>query len=169
MQDSKVSRTVDQKDSQDSLFGATRSKQKVNVEPWQCGIRAAIRSNSWVESSAKPSSQRCSIRSLRAVGASGGGVLGALIGAGVTEEHAHVYAETVRRGGAIVTVRVDDNQIPVVQTIMSRRAVNPEAKATLYHSDGWTRFDPTAAPYAESERKVETTTVRRTTSPPSLS
>lgn len=97
-----------------------------------------------------------------AVGASGGGIVGALIGAGVSEEHAHVYAETVRRGGAVVTVRVDDDQIPVIEFIMARRAVNPEQKATLYRSTGWTRFDADAPPYVAKERTVERTTVRQT-------
>jgi hypothetical protein len=100
-----------------------------------------------------------------AVGASGGGILGALIGAGVTEEHAHVYAESVRRGGSIVTVRVDDSQIPTVQAIMSRRAVNPENRAAAYRNVGWTRFSADAPPYSQTESKVETTTVRKTTPP----
>jgi hypothetical protein len=99
-----------------------------------------------------------------AVGASGGGIVGALIGAGVSEEHAHVYAETVRRGGAVVTVRVDEEDLPTVEAIMAQRAVNPEAKATLYRSAGWTRFDADAPPYSEeAERTVSTTTVRQTT------
>ena len=99
-----------------------------------------------------------------AVGASGGGIVGALVGAGVTEEHAHVYAETVRRGGAIVTVRVDDADLPTVEPILARRAVNPETKATLYRDAGWTRFDADAPPYTEqAERTVQTTTVRQTT------
>jgi len=104
-----------------------------------------------------------------AVGASGGGIIGSLIGAGVSEEHAHVYAESVRRGGAIVTVRADDDRIPTVETIMSRRAVNPESKATAYRSAGWTKFDETAPPYrGTGERVVEKTTVRQTTTPPAL-
>jgi len=100
-----------------------------------------------------------------AVGASGGGIVGALVGAGVNEDHAHVYAETVRRGGAVVTVRVDDDQIPTVESIMARRAVNPEQKATLYRSTGWTRFDADAPPYTEEQRVVEKTTVRQTPPP----
>ena len=96
-----------------------------------------------------------------AVGASGGGVLGALIGAGVNEEHAHVYAEGVRRGGSLVTVRVDEDKLPIVEKILSRRAVNPEARGSLYRSGGWTRFDETPSGDAtHRERIVETTVVR---------
>jgi hypothetical protein len=99
-----------------------------------------------------------------AVGASGGGIVGALIGTGVSEEHAHIYAETVRRGGAVVTVRVDDDMIPTIEPIMARRAVNPEQKAALYRTAGWTRFDADAPPY--NERIEKTTTVRKSTTPP---
>ncbi len=102
-----------------------------------------------------------------AVGASGGGIVGALIGTGVSEEQAHVYAETVRRGGAIITVRADTSQLPVIEPILARRAVNPEAKSTLYRSTGWQEFDENAPPYvAPTERVVEKTTVRQTTTPP---
>ena len=99
-----------------------------------------------------------------AVGASGGGIVGALIGTGLNEEHAHIYAETVRRGGAVVTVRADDNQIATIEPIMARRAGNPEARATVYQGEGWKRFDADAPPYTESS--VKTTTVRQTTTPP---
>ena len=41
-------------------------------------------------------------------GAVAGGVIGALTDEGIPEEHAMYYAEAVRRGGALVTVRADD-------------------------------------------------------------
>ena len=37
-----------------------------------------------------------------------GGILGALTEAGVSEEDAQVYAEGVRRGGTLLTVRVPE-------------------------------------------------------------
>ncbi len=43
-----------------------------------------------------------------AAGGLTGGIIGALTQAGVSEEDAHVYAEGVRRGGTLVTARVDD-------------------------------------------------------------
>src|SRR3954469_13886583 len=42
------------------------------------------------------------------VGAAAGGLLGSLTGAGVSEQEAHVYAEGVRRGGTLVTVRTSE-------------------------------------------------------------
>ena len=45
-------------------------------------------------------------------GAAAGGLIGALTQAGVSEEDAHVYAEGIRRGGTLVTARVQDNDRP---------------------------------------------------------
>src|SRR5271166_1315291 len=42
------------------------------------------------------------------VGGAAGGLVGSLTGAGVPEHDAHFYAEGVRRGGTLVTARVDD-------------------------------------------------------------
>ena len=42
------------------------------------------------------------------MGAAAGGLLGALTTAGVDEAEAHVYAEGLRRGGSLVTVRADE-------------------------------------------------------------
>lgn len=42
-----------------------------------------------------------------AVGALGGGLIGGLAEAGIEQRDAHYYAETVRRGGAVVSVRAD--------------------------------------------------------------
>ena len=52
------------------------------------------------------------------VGAASGGVIGAMTEAGVSPAHAHVYAEGVRRGGTLVTARVDETQAIVVDGIM---------------------------------------------------
>jgi polyhydroxyalkanoate synthesis regulator phasin len=42
------------------------------------------------------------------VGAATGGLVGALVDAGFSEEEAQAYADDVRRGGTLVTVRVDE-------------------------------------------------------------
>src|SRR5689334_23016278 len=46
-----------------------------------------------------------------AAGAGIGGLVDALKHSGVPEEHADLYAETIRRGGTLVTARVADNQV----------------------------------------------------------
>src|ERR1700733_5508278 len=52
-----------------------------------------------------------------AVGGAGGGLIGAMIGNGVPEQDAHVYAEGVRRGGTLVTVRVEEAMVPTAEAI----------------------------------------------------
>jgi hypothetical protein len=47
------------------------------------------------------------------LGAAAGGVIGALIGQGVPEEEAQLYAEGVKRGGILVVVRVEDGRSEV--------------------------------------------------------
>src|SRR5689334_22312330 len=45
-----------------------------------------------------------------AAGATTGGLVGALVDTGLSEDEAHAYAEGIRRGGTMVSVRVDDDQ-----------------------------------------------------------
>jgi hypothetical protein len=87
-----------------------------------------------------------------AVGAAAGGLVGSLTHAGVPEEHAHVYAEGVRRGGTLVTARVADDKVASAQAILdSHRAVNPTARGNAYRESGWSRFDESAPPYSVDE------------------
>lgn len=51
-------------------------------------------------------------------GAAVGGLAGALVGEGLTEEEAHSYAEGVRRGGALVTVKADMKEADRVIAIL---------------------------------------------------
>src|ERR1051325_697487 len=67
------------------------------------------------------------LASTAAVAAAGGitgGIIGALTQAGVDEDDAHAYAEGVRRGGTLVTARVEDADRARVEAIMDRSAVN---------------------------------------------
>ena len=80
-------------------------------------------------------------------GALGGGLLGSLVGAGVEETDAHVYAEGVRLGGTLVTVRAADGQASTVQEILDANAVKTTERDALYRSEGWSRFDEAAPAY----------------------
>ncbi|WP_201861042.1 hypothetical protein [Microvirga soli] len=51
-------------------------------------------------------------------GAAVGGLAGALADAGLTDEEAHTYADGIRRGGALVTVKVDEAQMDKVVNIL---------------------------------------------------
>ena len=51
-------------------------------------------------------------------GAAVGGLAGALADAGLSEEEAQTYADGVRRGGTLITVKVDEAQISQVVSIL---------------------------------------------------
>jgi hypothetical protein len=57
-----------------------------------------------------------------AAGAAGGGLIGALTGAGVSHDEANAYNEGVKRGGTLVTVRVEDAEVSHAESIMQRRS-----------------------------------------------
>jgi hypothetical protein len=83
-----------------------------------------------------------------AAGATTGGIVGALIGSGVSEPDAHVYAESVRRGGAMVSVRAsDENTSEVTGILDTHYPVDASVRGVEYRSSGWTEFDPAAEPY----------------------
>jgi hypothetical protein len=77
-----------------------------------------------------------------AVGGAAGGIIGALTEAGVSEADANVYAEGVRRGGSLVTARVDDELAEEAQEILASSNVDVAARRSDYEAEGWTRFDP---------------------------
>jgi hypothetical protein len=82
------------------------------------------------------------------VGAAAGGLLGGLVGMGVPEEHAHAYAEGVRRGGALVTVRLDENRVDAATDILERHSpADVDERSTSWRQSGWNRFDEKAAPF----------------------
>ena len=65
-----------------------------------------------------------------ALGAVAGGIVGALIDAGVPEDQAHIYSEAVRRGGTLISVKADDSKAMIVHTILERHNLwTPSARA----------------------------------------
>jgi hypothetical protein len=92
-----------------------------------------------------------------AVGGVGGGLIGAMIGNGIPEEDAHFYAEGIRRGGTLVTVRVEDALALKAEAILQEyRRVDPIARRNIYRETGWSRFDENAPPYTKEEIARET-------------
>jgi hypothetical protein len=89
-------------------------------------------------------------------GAATGGLVGALVGAGVSDTDAHVYSESVRRGGTLVSVRVKDEDAARVQAILDRyRPIDPALRAAEYRKEGWTTFDPEAPAYRPSDTEID--------------
>ena len=95
------------------------------------------------------------------VGAAAGGLVGALTHAGVSKDDADAYAEGVRRGGTLVTVRAkDDAMVPRIQQVFSEptaAVVDLTGRRAAYMQQGWTRFDDTAPAYTADEVYAERT------------
>ena len=89
-------------------------------------------------------------------GGATGGIVGALVEAGVPEEHAHVYSEAVRRGGTLLSVKIDESRAERVHSILDRyQPIDPARHGADYRKTGWKQFDPKAAPYKLSETEIE--------------
>jgi len=75
-------------------------------------------------------------------GAAAGGLLGALTSSGVTEDEAHVYAEGVRRGSTLVTVRAEEVRIGQAEAILARHSpVDVATRRADYQSQGWKGYE----------------------------
>jgi hypothetical protein len=78
-------------------------------------------------------------------GAAAGGLVGALVDTGVSEDDAHVYSEAVRRGATVLTVRVNEDDEPRVQSILdAHESIDVTTRRAEYESAGWKQFDPAA-------------------------
>ena len=92
-------------------------------------------------------------------GAVAGGLIGGLVDLGVPESDAQYYAESVRRGGALVTVRADQSRADEVTAILRRRgAVDIEGRVERWRESGWERFDQAAQPFTIDEIRRDRTT-----------
>lgn len=90
------------------------------------------------------------------VGGAAGGLIGALTDSGVDERDAHVYAEGVRRGGTLVTAKIDDARAAEAEAILQRSNwVDLPARRAAYEGQGWTAFDDSADPYSQAEIDAE--------------
>jgi hypothetical protein len=86
------------------------------------------------------------------IGAAAGGLVGALVDAGIPEDQAGYYAEGIRRGGILVTARVDDAMHDQAAGIMNRyQPVNINDRAAEWRNVGWTGYDPGAGPYTDPD------------------
>lgn len=89
-------------------------------------------------------------------GAVAGGLIGGLVDLGVPENDAEYYAEAVRRGGALVTVRADQVRADEVADILrAHGAIDIEGRVERWREGGWDRFDPGAQPYTAEDIRRE--------------
>ena len=85
-----------------------------------------------------------------------GGLVGALIDADVPEDHAHVYSEAVRRGGTLVSVKVEENEVALARAILDRHtSIDPVRRGSEYREAGWKQFDPADSDYVPEGIEVE--------------
>jgi hypothetical protein len=81
-----------------------------------------------------------------------GGLIGALVDMGVPEETAQYYAEGIRRGGTLVTVRTDDTMTDRAVDILNRHdPIDINERVSQWRESGWAGFDPNAQPYRAEE------------------
>ncbi|WP_373696786.1 YsnF/AvaK domain-containing protein, partial [Microvirga yunnanensis] len=89
-------------------------------------------------------------------GAAIGGLTGALVDAGVDENDAHAYAEGVRRGGALVTVRASDTEVDRIVDIL-----DDEGTVDFDERENTWRDTDEVIPVAEEELHVGKREVNR--------
>jgi hypothetical protein len=100
-------------------------------------------------------------------GGATGGLIGALVDWGVPEEEAQYYTEGVRRGGTLVTARVEDDWFDRARAIMNRYdPVDINERAAQWRQTGWGGYDVKASPYtaqqvAEERQRYQTRNLER--------
>ncbi len=86
------------------------------------------------------------------VGAAAGGLIGALTESGIPEGEAKHYAEGVRRGDVLVTVKTDAINAERARDILDANgSVDVNDRVSSWQNRGWKGYDPNAAPYNENE------------------
>ena len=88
-------------------------------------------------------------------------LFGVRLGHAGVREPAEYYAEAVRRGGALVTVRADEARADEAEAIIRRHgAFDIEDRATHWKSAGWTGYNPQAEPFSFEEIERDRTQYR---------
>jgi hypothetical protein len=92
------------------------------------------------------------------IGAAAGGLLGSLVELGVPHSEAGYFAEGLRRGGTLLVVRCNDDEVDRVERILNRNgAQDIDEHAEEWRKSGWTGFDPNSE---GSPTALKTRTVR---------
>ncbi len=86
------------------------------------------------------------------VGGAAGGLIGAMTESGMSREDAETYAESVRRGGSLVSVRTDEmSEQRATAALDASASLDVTRHREDWRRDGWSGFDPDAAPYAREQ------------------
>lgn len=93
-----------------------------------------------------------------ATGAVTGGIVASLVNFGVSEDDAQYYAESIRRGGAVLSISVTDEKAADARQIIQRHhPVNFDERGSYYRESGWAGFDLNASPYTREQIETERT------------
>jgi uncharacterized membrane protein len=85
-------------------------------------------------------------------GAAAGGIVGALTDNGIDERDAHVYAESIRRGGSMVLVKTREINRMVAETVLDRHSsVSVADRRSTYEDEGWSSFDETRGSHSRAD------------------
>jgi hypothetical protein len=91
-----------------------------------------------------------------ATGAVAGGLIGALVEYGISEEDAPVYAESLRRGGTLVSVQAHEDKAQEAEDVMQRHhPVDMQQRGQFYREAGWKGYDPAAPAYSGRQKSEE--------------
>ncbi len=83
-------------------------------------------------------------------------VLNALTNVGVPQDDAHLYAEGVRRGGALVVGTVEDNQADEAVAVLDRNnTIDIDKLGSRYRETGYTEYSAAAPAYTEPDMTTE--------------
>ncbi|MGI4791288.1 MAG: YsnF/AvaK domain-containing protein [Janthinobacterium lividum] len=83
-------------------------------------------------------------------------VMTALTSVGVPQEDSHLYAEAVRRGGALVVGSVEDSQADQAVAVLDRNnSVDIDKLGSRYRESGYTGFDAAQPAYAGPDLQSE--------------
>lgn len=79
-----------------------------------------------------------------AVAGAAGGAIGMIAEAGVAVNDADVYAESIRRGGTLVSARVEEADRSRLEAVLDPSSVDIGKRRADLTAAGWSRFDPAA-------------------------
>ncbi|MGH6911824.1 MAG: hypothetical protein ACREEG_16685, partial [Phenylobacterium sp.] len=80
----------------------------------------------------------------------------ALKDAGHSDEDANVYAEGVRRGGTLVSVKpASETEAETARRILDDAGVDTQRRGEDYRASGWQAYDPAAPVYSADEIAME--------------
>ena len=100
------------------------------------------------------------------IGAAAGGLVGALTESGIPEQDAKHYAEGVRRGDVLVTIRTDERHADTVCDVLDRHhAVDVDDRVQNWRTRGWTGWNDNAQPYTSDELRQERIHYRQSKDP----